>query len=75
MELQVLVNSQEAIQLHMQGKGSQLFAKLKILMRIVLFSTSEANSSVVAIILSKYQQITLTYSLLPSMSNHQRVSS
>ena len=75
MELRVLVNSQEAIQLHMQDKDFQWFAKLRILMRIVSCSTSEANSLAVAITSSKSQQITLTYSLLPLMLSHQKVSS
>ena len=75
MELQVLVNSQEAIPPHMLGKDFQWSAKLRILMTIVLFFTKEVNSSAVVIISLKSQQITPTYSLLLSMLNHQKVSS
>ena len=51
MELQAPETSQEAYLLDMQARISLLSVKLRISMKIVLFYTSEANSSEVDIIL------------------------
>ena len=75
MELQVQVNSREAIPPKLQDKVFQSFAKLRTLTRIVLSSTSEANSLAVAITLLKYQLTILICSSLPSMLSHQKVFS
>ena len=74
MAQQVQVNSREAIRHKLLDKVFQLFAKLRILMKTVLSSTSEVNSLAVAIILLKFQQTILTCSSLLSMLSHQKVS-